>query len=132
MENKHWFPVTGLLEYFRSHVARCTASSREDVKRLFVHYPRKAKVCYQQICVIFRRPEEQVLWFQVAVYYAMIMEIGDSGESCADEVCSVGFVVASFSTYAIEQFPAEREVGYKIYCWDVSETSGSIHRKYLR
>ena len=41
----------------------------------------------------------------------MVMEVGDSGESCADEVCSVGFVVASFSTYSIKQFTAESEVG---------------------
>lgn len=62
----------------------------------------------------------------------MVMEVGDSREGCADEVCSVGFVVASFATYAIEQFPAECKVGYKVYCENVSEPSGSIDRKYLR
>lgn len=46
------------------------------------------------------------------MYNPVIVEIGDGRESCADEVCSVGFVVASFSTYSIEQFTAEGEVGY--------------------
>ena len=57
------------------------------------------------------------------MYYAMVMEIGDSGEGCADEVCSVGFIVTSFATYAIEQFPAECKVSYKVYCGNISEAS---------
>ena len=45
------------------------------------------------------------------MYNAMVMKIGDGGKSCADKVRSVRFVVASFSTYSIEQFTAESEVG---------------------
>ena len=43
---------------------------------------------------------------------AMVVEVGDCGEGSADKVCGVGFVVASFSTYSVEEFAAEGEVGY--------------------
>ncbi len=40
----------------------------------------------------------------------MVVEVGDGGEGCADEVCGVGFVVASLSAYAVEELAAEGEV----------------------
>ena len=44
----------------------------------------------------------------------MVVEVGDRGEGCADQVCGVGFVVAAFSAYPIEKFAAESEVGDKV------------------
>lgn len=41
---------------------------------------------------------------------AVVVEIGHSGESCANEICGIGFVVASFSAYSIEEFTAKGEV----------------------
>ena len=42
----------------------------------------------------------------------MVVEVGHCGQGSADEVCCVGFIVASFSTYSVEEFAAEGEVGY--------------------
>ena len=112
MGNKHWFPVTGLLKNFRSHVARCTACSRENVECLFVHDSRKTKIRDQQICIVFWGSKQKVLRFQIPVYDAMVMKIGDGGESRSNKVCGVRFIVASFPTYSIEQFTAEGEVCY--------------------
>ena len=41
---------------------------------------------------------------------AVVMEIGDGGESGANEVCSVGFIVATFSAYPVEQFSTKGEI----------------------
>ena len=43
---------------------------------------------------------------------AVVVEVGHCGEGGPDEVCGVGFVVAAFSTYPVEEFAAEGEVGY--------------------
>ena len=43
---------------------------------------------------------------------AVVVEVSDCREGSADEVCGVGFVVASFSAYSVEEFAAEGEVGY--------------------
>ena len=42
----------------------------------------------------------------------MIVEVGHCGEGSADEVCGVGFIVASLSAYSVEEFAAKGEVGY--------------------
>ena len=49
----HWFSVPGLLEDFRSHVSWCAACCSQDVKCFFVHYPREAKIRYEQVCIVF-------------------------------------------------------------------------------
>lgn len=43
---------------------------------------------------------------------AVVVEVGHCGQGSADEVCCVGFIVASFSTYSVEKFAAESKVGY--------------------
>ena len=45
----------------------------------------------------------------------MVVEVSYGGEGCSDEVCSIGLVVASFSTYSIEKFASEREVCDKVH-----------------
>ena len=62
---------------------------------------------------------------------AVVVEVGDGGESCANEVCGVGFVVASFSAYSIEEFTAEGEVCDEIdwgcaSAWRSCEVQGDI------
>ena len=64
------------------------------------------------------------------MYYAMVVEICNGGERCADEVCSVRFVVAPFSTYSIEKFSTEGKVSYKVY-W-VEDVSSVIPFEGLR
>ena len=110
-DDLHWFAVAGFLEDLGRHVPRRTASGREHVELLLVHYARKPKVRDEQICVVFRCAEEQVLGFQVAVDDAVVVEVGDGREDRADEVGGVGFEVRSLSTDAIEEFAAESEVG---------------------
>ena len=81
------------------------------MKGFFVHDPRQAKVGYEEVRIVFGCSEEEVFGLQVAVDNAMVVKVGDSGEGCADEVRGVGFVVAAFSTYSIEELSAEGEVG---------------------
>lgn len=45
----------------------------------------------------------------------MVVQIGHGGEHCADQVCSVRLIVAAFATDAVKKFPAQREIGDKIY-----------------
>ena len=63
---------------------------------------------------------------------AVVVEVGDGGESCANEVCGVGFVVASFSAYSIEEFTAEGEVCDEID-WGYASAwrSCEVERGYL-
>ena len=82
------------------------------MKRLFIHYPREAKIRYEQIGIIFRCSEEEIFGFEISVDDAVVVEVGHCGEGGADEVCGVGFVVAAFSTYTVEEFAAEGEVRY--------------------
>ena len=82
------------------------------MKRFFVHYPREAKIRYEEICVIFWCSEKEILGFEVSVDNAMVVEVGHCGQSSPDEVCGVGFIVAAFSTYSVEELATEGEVGY--------------------
>lgn len=45
----------------------------------------------------------------------MVMKIGYRREGRSDEICSVGLVVAAFSTDPIEQLAAQSEVCDQIY-----------------
>lgn len=45
---------------------------------------------------------------------AVVVEVGYSGQGCADEVCSVAFVVAAFSAYPVEELPTECEIGDEV------------------
>ena len=108
----HWFSMPRLLEDFRSHVPWCAAGCSQDMKRFFVHYPREAKIRYEEVCIVFWCSEEEVFGFEVSVDNAVIMEVGNCGQGSADEVCRIGFIVASFSTYSVEEFAAEGKVGY--------------------
>ena len=45
----------------------------------------------------------------------MVVQIGHGGEDGADQVCSVRLIVAAFATDAVKEFPAQREIGDKIY-----------------
>ena len=49
----HWFSMPRLLEDFRSHIPWCAAGCSQDMKRFFVHYSRQAKICYEQVCIVF-------------------------------------------------------------------------------
>lgn len=50
----------------------------------------------------------------------MVVEVGDGGKGCADEVGGVGLVVAAFAADAVEELAAEGEVGDEIDCGCVS------------
>ena len=98
----HGFAVAGLFEDFRCHVAWCAAGRGQDVELLLVHDSRQAEVGYQEVCVVFWSAEEEVFGFEVAVDDAVVVEVGYSREGGPNEVGSVGFVVAAFSTDSIE------------------------------
>ena len=45
---------------------------------------------------------------------AVVVQIGDGGKSCSNEIGSVGLVVVSLAADAVEQFAAKRKVGDKV------------------
>ena len=110
--NIHRFSMPRLLENLRRHIPRRPTRRRQHMKRLLIHNPRQPKIRNQQIRVILRRPEQQVLGLEVAVYDAMVVEVGNGRESGADEVGGVGFVIGAFAADAVEELAAEGEVRY--------------------
>jgi hypothetical protein len=74
------------LENFRGHIARSSTGGGENMELLFVHYPGKTKVCYQEICIVFGSPEQEILRFEVTMDDAMIVEIGNGREGRTDEI----------------------------------------------
>lgn len=103
--------MSSLLEYLRRHIPRCTASSGKDVKLLLVHDAGQTEIRNQEICIVLRGAEEEVLGLEVAVDDSVVVEVGYGGEDGSDEVRGVGLVVATFSTDAVEEFSPESEVG---------------------
>lgn len=89
----HRLSVPRLLENLWRHVPGGSTCRRKHVKGLLVHDPAQSKICNQQIRVVLRRPEQQILGLQVAMNDAMIVEVGNGGEGSADEVGGVGFIV---------------------------------------
>lgn len=102
--------MTSLLENLGCHVAWSTTRCGQDVELLFVHDSRQAEVCNEEIGIVFWSSEEEVFGLEISVYYTVIMEVGDCGEGCTDEVCGVRFVVGALSAYAIEEFSSERKI----------------------
>ena len=47
----------------------------------------------------------------------VVVEVCNSGEGCPNKVGGVGFIVASFPTYAVEELAAESEVSDEVDCW---------------
>lgn len=45
----------------------------------------------------------------------MVVQIGHGREHCANQVCSIRLIVAAFTTDAVKEFSAQREIGDKIY-----------------
>lgn len=81
----------------------------------FIHDSRETKVCNEEIGVIFGRSEEEVLGLEISMYYTVIVEVGDCGESRTDEVGGIRFVVGAFSAYAVEQLTTECKISYQIH-----------------
>lgn len=111
----HWLSVSALFEDLWRHVARRPTGCSQDVELLFVHYPGQAEICYQQICVVLGRTEEQILRLQVPVNDAMVVKICHCRQRGSDQVCCVALEVTAFSAYAIEELSAERKVCHEIY-----------------
>ena len=95
-----------LIEYLRCHVTRRAARGSQNMKSLLIHNPGEPKICNQQICIVLRCPEEQILGFQIAVYYAVVVEVGHSGECRADEVSGVGFIIGTLAADPVEELAA--------------------------
>lgn len=102
----HRLSVTGFLEYFRGHVAWRSACCGQDMELLFVHYSRETKVGDEEICIVFGSSEQEVFRFEVTVNYTVVVKVGNCGQGCADEICSIGFVVGAFAAYTIEELTA--------------------------
>lgn len=103
----HRFPMATLLKYLRRHIPWCPTSRRQHMKLFLIHNPTEAEIRNQQIRVILRGSEKQVLGFEIPVHDAVVVEVSDCAEGGADEVCGVGFVVAAFAADAVEEFAAE-------------------------
>ncbi len=82
----------------------------------FVHNPRETEIGNEEVGVVLRGPEQEVLWLEVAVDDTVIVEVGYSRESCSDQVGGIGFVIATFSTNPIKQLTAKSEVSHQVYC----------------
>ena len=48
------------------------------------------------------------------MYDTMVMEVCYGGQSGADEVCRVGFIVGAFAADAVEEFAAKGKVGDEV------------------
>jgi hypothetical protein len=81
------------------------------VELLLIHNSWQSKISDQQVCVILWGSEQEILWLQVAMYDAMVMEVCDSGEGRSHEICGVGFVIVALSANAIKQLASERKIG---------------------
>jgi hypothetical protein len=112
--------VAALSEDLWRHVARCAAGCGQDVELLFVHDAAEAEVGDEQVGVVFGGAEEEVLGFEVAVYDAVVVEVCDGREGCADQVRCVGLEVGAFAADAVEELAAEGEVGDEVDCVRVS------------
>jgi hypothetical protein len=93
---------------------------------LFVHDAAEAEVGDQQVCVVFGRAEEEVLGLEVAVDDAVVVEVCDGREGCADQVCGIGLEVGALAADAVEEFAAESEVGDEVDCVRVSVKLGTV------
>lgn len=111
-EDVHWFTVPRLLEDLRGHVAWGTACCSQDMKCFFVHYSRQAEIGYEQIGVVFWCSKKQIFGFEVAMDDAVVVKVGYSGECSSDEICGIGFVVAAFPAYSVEELAAEGKIGH--------------------
>jgi hypothetical protein len=98
------------------------------VELLFVHDAAEAEVGDQQVGVVFGCAEEEVLGLEVAMYYAVVVEVCDGREGCADQVCGVGLEVGALAADAVEQLAAEGEVGDEVDCTRVSMKLGIVER----
>lgn len=73
------------------------------MKLFLVHDPRETEIRNQQVRVILWCSKEEVFRFQISMNDAVVVEIRYRGERGADEIRRVAFVVAPFSTDAVEQ-----------------------------
>ena len=78
-----------LFEDLRGHIAGGAAGRGKNMEGLLVHYAGETEVGYQEVGVVFRSTEEEVLRLEVTVDYAVGVEICDCRECCSDEVGSV-------------------------------------------
>jgi hypothetical protein len=121
--------MAALAEYLRSHVAWCAAGGSQNVKLLFIHDSAEPKVCDKQICIILWCPEKQILWLEVAMHNAMVMEVCYSRQCSSNEIGSVGFVVGAFSADAVEELSSEREISHEINLR--SDMSAVVAHRYI-
>jgi hypothetical protein len=82
------------------------------VELFLVHDSRQSEIGNQQIRIILRGSEQEILWLQVSMYNTMVVEIGNSGESRSHQVGGIGFIVVTFSADAIKKLASKRKVGY--------------------
>jgi hypothetical protein len=101
---------------------------------LLIHNSRQPEIGNQEISVVLRGPEEQILGFQIAMDDTVVVKICYSGESGADQIGSIGFVVIAFPADTVEELSAEGEISDEIDCERLSINSRpvSTRRQYSR
>jgi hypothetical protein len=134
VENVHWLPMTGLLEDLGCHISWSSTCCGQDMELLLIHNSRQPEIGNQEISVVLRGPEEQILGFQIAMDDTVVVKICDSGESGADQIGSIGFVVIAFPADTVEELSAEGEISDEIDCKRLSINSRpvSTRRQYSR
>ena len=70
--------MPALFEDLGRHVTRSAAGSSQNVELFFVHDAAETEVGDKKVGIVFGRTEEQVLGLEVAVYYAVVVQVCDS------------------------------------------------------
>lgn len=109
-QDLHRLAVATLIENLRCHVSRRSTCGCQHVELLLIHNPRQAKVCNQEIRIVFWCAEQQILGLEVTVHNAMVVQIRNSGEDGTNQTCGVSLVVAAFAADAIEKLSTESKV----------------------
>jgi hypothetical protein len=114
--NIHWFSMTCFPKDFRGHIPRGSTSCCQDVELLFIHNSRQSKIRDEEIRIILRCSEQQILRLQVAMHNAVVVEVSDGRKGSSNEISGIRFVVVAFTADAIEQLASKRKVGNKVNC----------------
>jgi hypothetical protein len=97
---------------------------------LFIHNSRQSKIRNEEIRIILRCSEQQVLRLQVAMHNAVVVKVSDSRKGSSDKISGIRFVVIAFTADAIEQLASKRKVGDKVNCTQSDMRFGSAKRQH--
>jgi len=112
----HRLSVASLPENLRCHVTWGTTGGCEHMELLLVHDAGEAKISDEQISVVLRSTEQQILGLEIAMHNTVVVQIGDGGEGGSNQVGGIRLVVVALAADAIEQLAAEGKVRHQVDC----------------